>query len=75
MATPSHTQVKVPDHDYTAPKLNKREAAEYLGLTLDGLQTMIRQGRGPASYKIGRCVRFSLADLAAFAEKHRRPAA
>jgi hypothetical protein len=39
------------------------------------LRTLRKKGRGPASYKIGRCVRFSMADLVAFAEARRRPAA
>lgn len=61
--------------EFKAPNRNEQEAAQYLGLTLEGLRTLRKQGRGPASYKIGRLVRFSLADLAAFAESHRRPVA
>jgi excisionase family DNA binding protein len=74
MPAPNQTVVSLQSPDYTAPNRNEKEAARYLGITVEGLRTLRKQGRGPASYKIGRCVRFSLADLADFAESHRRPA-
>lgn len=74
MAAHIQTVGSLQDPEYTAPNRNQKEAAQYLGLTVEGLRTLRKQGRGPASYKIGRCVRFSLADLVAFAESHRRPA-
>jgi hypothetical protein len=74
MAAPPQTTANPLNPEYTAPNRNEKEAARYLGLSVEGLRTLRKQGRGPASYKIGRCVRFSLADLVAFAESHRRPA-
>jgi len=59
----------------TAPRLTLRDGARYLGMTEEGLRSMLKQRRGPAVHKIGRLLRFSLSDLQEFAERNRRPAA
>lgn len=61
--------------DLNAPRHNLKAAADFLGLSTSGLRTLIRQGRGPASFRVGKLLRFSKSDLVAFAEQHRRPAA
>lgn len=47
---------------------DERFAAAYLAVSVDTLRTWRKQNRGPRYRRIGRCVRYSLADLVAFAE-------
>jgi hypothetical protein len=58
--------VQNPGH--TAPHLNEREAAKFLGITVEGLRTWRKLGRGPRYRKFGRCVRYKRADLEVFVE-------
>jgi len=49
--------------------LNEQEAARFLGMTVDGLRTWRKHGRGPRFRKLSaRCLRYSKADLEAFVE-------
>lgn len=66
---------KPPGPRVHGPKPKREGSCSIPGLTAEGLRTLRKQGRGPASYKIGRCVRFSLADPVAFAESNRTPVA
>ena len=43
-------------------------AASYLGVKVETLRTWRKQRRGPRYRKLGRCVRYSSADLLAFVE-------
>jgi predicted DNA-binding transcriptional regulator AlpA len=48
---------------------DERSTAVYLGISVQTLRTWRQQNRGPRYRKIGgRCVRYSIADLAAFIE-------
>ena len=46
--------------------LDTREAAEFLGLSTQQLELWRGQGGGPAFHRVGRAVRYSVADLRAF---------
>ena len=46
--------------------LDTREAAEFLGLSSQQLEFWRGQGGGPAFHRVGRAVRYSVADLRAF---------
>lgn len=59
MATP-HTQL-----------LNEKQAAALLGLSLSTLQQRRFKGQQPPYLKIGKSVRYDLADLITFAESCR----
>jgi excisionase family DNA binding protein len=52
--------------------LNRREAAELLGLTVGTLAVWAFQGRGPAFVKVGRSVRYRVGDIEAFVEQGRK---
>jgi len=45
------------------PRLNERQAAEFLGLSHRTLQCWRRIGRGPTFLKIGEAVRYDRAEL------------
>jgi excisionase family DNA binding protein len=47
---------------------DERYAAAYLGVSVETLRTWRQKKRGPRYRKLGRCVRYSLADLEAFIE-------
>lgn len=54
-------------------RLSEREAADYLGLSPRTLENWrIRRSDGPRFHKLGRAVRYSIADLNAFLECTRR---
>ena len=46
--------------------LDTREAAEFLGLSTQQLELWRGQGGGPAFHRVGRAVRYSVADLRTF---------
>lgn len=46
--------------------LDTREAAEFLGLSTQQLELWRGQGGGPAFHRVGRAVRYSVADLRGF---------
>jgi hypothetical protein len=52
------------------PLWDEVRAAEYLTLPIKTLQNWRSQGRGPAYYKIGRCVRYRQSMLDEFCAKH-----
>jgi len=43
-------------------------AASYLGVKVETLRTWRKRSRGPRYRKLGRCVRYSVADLVTFVE-------
>jgi predicted DNA-binding transcriptional regulator AlpA len=47
---------------------DERYAANYLGISIETLHTWRQKNRGPRWRKFGRCVRYSLADLAEFVQ-------
>jgi hypothetical protein len=47
---------------------DERYAASYLGMSVETLRTWRQQRRGPRYRKVGRCVRYSIADLIAFVD-------
>jgi excisionase family DNA binding protein len=46
--------------------LSRKEAAEYLGVSISWLKSQASAGTGPAYYKVGSLVKYSQADLAAW---------
>jgi excisionase family DNA binding protein len=52
--------------------VSAREAARFLGLSLDELYRMRERGHGPPGYRIGRHVRFRWTDLHACQQRHPR---
>lgn len=48
--------------------INEKDAADYLGLCVQTLRNWRGLGRGPKYAKIGRCVRYQLSDLKAYAK-------
>lgn len=55
-----------------SPFLTTEQAARYLGLSRQALEKMRRQGRGPRYRKHGRYVRYHIADLDTWSERHSR---
>lgn len=51
--------------------VNSRQAASYLRCSPQWLAVLRMQGRGPCYHKHGSWIRYSLTDLAAWAERHR----
>lgn len=47
---------------------NERCAAAYLGISVETLRTWRNQNRGPRYRRLGRCVRYSMADLLSFVD-------
>ena len=54
-----------------SPSLSDIPAAEYLGLKPQTLRNWRYLGRGPAYHTLGRAIRYSIADLQRFKDKHR----
>jgi hypothetical protein len=52
-----------------SPYLTSKQAAFYLGLKDRGLADMRRKGNGPRFVRMGRCVRYHIRDLVAFAKE------
>lgn len=52
--------------------LTEEAAAKFLGMAKEGLRGMRKKNEGPPWHKFGRLVRYSLADLGAWAEAHRK---
>lgn len=48
--------------------INEKDAARFLGLCVQTLRNWRGLGKGPKYAKIGRCVRYQLSDLKAYAE-------
>jgi len=48
--------------------IDERFAASYFGVSVETLRTWRKQDRGPRFRRIGRCIRYSTADLLAFVE-------
>jgi hypothetical protein len=51
------------------PYLTSKQAAFYLGLQDRGLADMRRRGTGPRFVRLGRCVRYHIRDIVAFAKE------
>lgn len=51
--------------------LDEKEAAEMLGCSVALLRKWRLFGAGPAYVKLGRLVRYSATDIAAFIDRHR----
>jgi hypothetical protein len=47
---------------------DERSAASYLAVSVETLRTWRKQNRGPRFRRLGRCIRYSTADLLAFVE-------
>lgn len=52
--------------------VSAREAARFLGLSLDQLYRMRERGQGPPGYRVGRHIRFRWADLHDWQRRHHR---
>ena len=52
--------------------LSTRQAARFLGLTLDELYRLRERGQGPPGYRVGRHLRFRWTDLHAWQQRHSR---
>jgi len=48
---------------------DERYTAVYLGVSVETLRSWRQQKRGPLFRKIGRCVRYSIADLNSFVDQ------
>jgi len=59
-------------NDVNEKLLNDRQAAEILGLAVSTLRNWRNNGRGPVYRKMGRAVRYALADLQAFINESKR---
>lgn len=59
-----------PGHDRLR-LVSAREAARFLGLTLDQLYRLRERGEGPPGYRVGRHIRFRWADLKAWQTRQR----
>jgi predicted DNA-binding transcriptional regulator AlpA len=72
--TQSHdcAQHQRPLHDLPSRKLNVREAAQFLGLSVSTLNKLRLSGNGPQYMKFGRRVLYDLRDLEEWACDHRR---
>jgi excisionase family DNA binding protein len=53
--------------------MTRKEAADYLDVSVPSLARWASQGIGPAYYKLGRQTRYLQADLDAFIESRRKP--
>lgn len=51
--------------------LHERDAAQYLGCQPITLRAWRMQGRGPAYIRLGRSIRYTVADLEAYRAAHR----
>lgn len=51
--------------------MNYREAATYLGLSVNTLQAWVSRGWMPFAVKLGRAVRFKVSDLDEFVESRK----
>jgi predicted DNA-binding transcriptional regulator AlpA len=51
--------------------INARQAAAYLGCSVQWLAVLRMQGRGPAYHKAGSWVRYRVSDLDAWVAQHR----
>jgi excisionase family DNA binding protein len=54
------------DREYLSPE----EAEKFLGLKKQTLAHMRSQGRGPGYFKLGRLIRYRVADLEAWIGRH-----
>jgi excisionase family DNA binding protein len=53
--------------------MTRKEAADYLDVSVPSLARWASQGIGPTYYKLGRQTRYLKADLDAFVESRRKP--
>ena len=69
---PAPNPPAAPRHDPgAAPMLAERDAARFVGFTTATLKAWRQTGRGPAFVRVGRSVRYRVADLDAFLAAHR----
>lgn len=52
------------------PTLTERDAASYIGMSIWYLRTARRENRGPAFVQLGRAVRYRVADLDRWMDRH-----
>lgn len=52
-------------------RLTEAEAAHYVGMSIPWLRLQRMKRRGPSFLKIGRAVRYNVADLDAWMDSHR----
>ncbi len=60
------------DRELIPALINETEAARILDLSVKTLRRWRWAGQGPRFVKVGTCVRYAVADLAAFIEAGRR---
>jgi len=53
-----------------SPLVNDREAAAILNMAVDTLRRWRWKGRGPKYYRFGRSIRYAVADLDDFRDRH-----
>jgi predicted DNA-binding transcriptional regulator AlpA len=58
-------------HDTTSRILREPEACRYIGMSIPWMRQARGRGDGPAYLRIGRAIRFRIADLDAWLEAHR----
>ena len=54
-----------------SPSLTERDAALYIAVSQHTLRAWRRQGRGPVYLKLGRSIRYTVADLSQYLLEHR----
>lgn len=52
-------------------RMDMRQAASHLGISLSKLQKMLKAGGGPVHYRIGHRYQFRQSDLDTFLERNR----
>ena len=57
------------------PLLDVRELAEYLGVPVSTVYDWRTNGRGPAAYRVGKHLKFTVSDVRAWVEQQRDPSA
>ena len=65
------TTVPAEGHHDDDRRMSRKEAAEFLDLSEQTLRKWACQRRGPAFVRLGRAVRYSLADLRDFLDRSR----
>jgi len=53
-----------------SPLVNDREAAAILNMAVDTVRKWRVEGRGPKFYRFGRAIRYAVADLDDFRDRH-----
>lgn len=65
------THDNAPKQAVSQPTMCEGDAAKYLGMSIAYMRKARTNGRGPAYIRIGRAVRYRVADLEHFITSHR----